>query len=199
MIMKLYMTPGACSLSDHIALKEAGLAFEVVRVDIPTRTTMAGEDYTKVNPKGYVPALVFDDGTVLTENAAILSWAAEQASHLRPEGTMDRIRLIEMLSFIGAEIHKPFIRLFFTPSDEARTHEREAIVGRLKHLADNLESGYLLGSQFSVADAYLYVMLRWARGSQIELPTPLEAYFERVSARPAVESALEEEGLAKPA
>lgn len=193
--MKLYLTPGACSLSDHIALCEAGLSFDTVRVDIPTRKTAAGEDYTQINPKGYIPALVFDDGAVLTENTAILSWVAEQVPHLKPKDTMARIRLVEMLAFIGAEIHKPFIRSFFAAREEDKTFERQTIAGRLKLIADNLQDDYLLGPDFTTADAYLYVMLRWANGSGMQLPPPLDAYFERLGARAAVKAALEEEGL----
>lgn len=194
--MKLYMTPGACSLSDHIALREASLPFETVRVDIPTRKTEDGGDYTRVNPKGYVPALVLDDGTVLTENAAILSWVAEQAPHLTPKDAMARVRMIEMLSFIGAEIHKPFIRFLFASTEEDKARERDLIMGRLRFLSDGLKSDYLLGADFSTADAYLYVMLHWAKGSSFELPAPLDAYYERVGSRPAVKAALEEEALA---
>ncbi|WP_309083272.1 glutathione S-transferase N-terminal domain-containing protein [Chelativorans sp.] len=193
--MKLYMTPGACSLSDHIALNEAGLHYEMVRVDIPTRKTEKGEDFTKVNPKGYVPALVLDDGTVLTENAAILLWIAEQAPHLKPKDVMARVRLVEALSFIGAEIHKPFIRSFFAPREEDKAEARNAVMGRLQTIADAMKHDHLLGTAFSTADAYLYVMLRWAKGSQMELPAPLGAYFERIGNRPAVRAALQEEGL----
>ena len=115
--MKLYLAPGACSLADHIALHEAGLEFDRIRVDLRTKRTADGGDFTAVNPKGYVPALVLDDGQLLTENVAILCWAAERAPQLAPGGAMGRIRLIEMLAFIATELHKPFVRAFFPTSD----------------------------------------------------------------------------------
>jgi glutathione S-transferase len=108
--MKLYLSPGACSLADHIALHEAGLAFDHVRVDLRTKRTEDGRDFHEVNPKGYVPALVLNDGQLLTENVAILFWIAEQAPRLAPGGSLGRTRLIEMLAFIGSELHKPFVR-----------------------------------------------------------------------------------------
>lgn len=197
--MKLYFSPGACSLADHIALREAGLDFETVRVDLRAKTTEAGEDFNRVNPKGYVPALVFKDGTLLTENVAILSWIAEQAPHLKPQDTMARTRLIEMLAFISTEVHKPFGRLMFAQNEEDKAALKAQITRRLKFLADGLKSDYLLGSEFSTADAYLYVMLRWAKRLGVEFPAPLETYYERMEARPAVKAVLEEEGLAKAA
>ena len=108
--MKLYLAPGACSLADHIALHEAGLAFERVRVDLRAKRTEDGRDFNEINPKGYVPALVLDDGQLLTENVAILCWVAERAPELAPDGELGRIRLLEMLAFIATELHKPFVR-----------------------------------------------------------------------------------------
>lgn len=160
--MKLYLAPGACSLADHIALHEAGLEFERIRVDIPTRRTESGDDFTRVNPKGYVPALVLDDGTVLTENAAILTWVAERAPHLAPGGEMGRVRLAEMLSFIGAELHKLLIRSIFPTGDQEKQVVDEVAAQRFAYLAEQLHDDYLFGREMSVADAYLYVMLRWA-------------------------------------
>ena len=193
--MKLYLTPGACSLADHIALHEAGLAFDRVRVDLGTRRTEDGGDYTEVNPKGYVPALVLDDGQVLTENVAILCWVADRAPELAPEGELGRIRLIEMLAFISTELHKPFIRAFFPTGDAEREAAEDAIRRRLGFIADRVRGEYLFGSGFGVADAYLYVMLRWARMQGLELPGPLPAFVERMNARPAVRLALRHEGL----
>jgi glutathione S-transferase len=194
--MKLYLTPGACSLADHIALHEAGLDFDRVRVDLRTKRTEDGRDFNEVNPKGYVPALVLDDGQLLTENVAILAWVAERAPQLAPGGELGRARLIEMLAFIATELHKPFVRFFFPTSDAEQQVAQDAIRKRLGFVADRLEDDYLFGSAFSVADAYLYVMLRWARMKGLDLPEPLPAFFDRVEARPAVRLALQHEGLA---
>jgi glutathione S-transferase len=194
--MKLYLTPGACSLADHIALHEAGLAFDRIRVDLRTKRTDDGADYNEVNPKGYVPALVLDDGQLLTENVAILCWVAERAPKLAPGGEMGRIRLIEMLAFISTELHKPFVRHFFPTSDAEKKVAEDAIRKRLGFIADRLRSDYLFGRECSVADAYLYVMLRWARMQELDLPEPLPAFVERMEARPAVRVALQHEGLA---
>ena len=193
--MKLYLAPGACSLADHIALHEAGLTFDRIRVDIPTRRTETGDDFTAISPKGYVPALVLDDGTLLTENAAILSWVAERAPELAPGGELGRIRLVEMLSFIGSELHKLLIRSIFPTSDQEKTAVDEAAGQRFAVIAGQLQGDYLFGDGMSVADAYLYVMLRWAQALKLPLPDPLPAYFERVHARPAVQQALHHEGL----
>ena len=193
--MKLYMTPLACSLADHIALNEAGMTFECVKVDIPTRRTEAGDDFTAVNPKGYVPALVLDDGSVLTENAAILTWVAERSPELVPDGPLGRVRMVEDLSFVGAEIHKPFVRMMFPASDKDAEQARAAIAGRFDYLAGRLEGDYLRGDRFTAADAYLYVMLRWAAMTGIEAPPALAAYRDRVTARPAVRRTLDAEGI----
>lgn len=193
--MKLYLTPGACSLADHIALNEAGLVFDRIRVDLETKRTEDGGDYTEVNPKGYVPALVLDDGQLLTENVAILSWVADRVPKLAPGGELGRTRLIEMLAFISTELHKPFIRTFFPTSDVEKQAAEDAIHRRLNFLAARLRGDYLFGNEFSVADAYLYVMLRWARMQGLDLPEPLPAFVERMNARPTVRQALQHEGL----
>jgi glutathione S-transferase len=194
--MKLYLAPGACSLADHIALHEAGLDVDHVRVDLRTKRTEDGRDFNEVNPKGYVPALVLDDGQVLTENAAILSWIAEQAPRLAPGGSLGRTRLIEMLAFIGSELHKPFVRALFPTSDDDKQAAEDAIRRRLAFLAERLGGDYLFGSEVSAADAYLYVMLRWAEMQSIDVPEPLAAFARRMEARPAVRQALQDEGLA---
>ena len=193
--MKLYLAPGACSLADHIALCEAGLTFDRVRVDLRAKRTEDGRDFNEINPKGYVPALVLDDGQLLTENVAILCWVAERAPELAPGGDLGRIRLIEMLAFIATELHKPFVRTFFPTSDAEKSAAEAIIARRLGFLAAPLQGDHLFGSGFSVADAYLYVMLRWARMKGLDLPEPLPAYFNRVDARPAVRLALQYEGL----
>jgi glutathione S-transferase len=197
--MKLYYSPGACSLADHIALHEAGLKFDRVKVDLKTKRTDDGADYSQINPKGYVPALQFDDGELLTENIAILSWVSDQAHALAPTGPMGRFRLLEMLGYISTEIHKAFKPFFSGASDADKAAAGEQINKRLTFLADRLKSDYLLGDAVSVADAYLFVMLMWAARTGVTIPPALAAYSERMKARPAVRLALEHEGLAQPA
>ncbi|MDB5428567.1 MAG: glutathione S-transferase domain protein [Phenylobacterium sp.] len=198
--MKLYIAPGACSLADHIALHEAGFDFGRVMVDLKTKRTDDGRDYMQINPKGYVPALQFDDGQVLTENIAILSWVADQDPSLAPSGPMGRYRLLEMLAFISTEIHKGY-KPFFRPdaSDAEKAMAGETIAKRLAYLAGNLKDDYLFGDRPGVADAYLFVMTLWAQKVGLTLPDPLPAFVARMKARPAVRLALEHEGLAEPA
>ncbi|MEW9807225.1 glutathione S-transferase N-terminal domain-containing protein [Mesorhizobium marinum] len=194
--MKLYMTPGACSLADHIALAEAGIDVDTVTVDLATRRTEDGDDFAAINPKGYVPALVLDSGEVLTENVAIMDWVAEQAPDLVPDGPLGRHRNMEMLAFLTTEVHRPFMRSMFSPADAEKQAAREAIGQRLGMVADSLGGDYLFGDRFSTADALLYVMVRWARGSEFTLPEPLLAHARRMEARPAVAATLKKEGLA---
>ena len=194
--MKLYLTPGACSLADHIALTEAGIDVETIKVDLRTRRTEYGDDFVSINPKGYVPALVLDDGEVLTENVAIMDWVAGEKPHLAPEGRLGRSRNIEMLAFLATEIHRPFMRSMFSPADAEKQAARQAIVERLTLIAERLDGDYLFGDAFATADALCYVMVRWARDSGFELPCRLSVYAERVEARPAVQKALRAEGLA---
>jgi len=198
--MKLYLAPGACSLADHIALHEAGLDFDRVKVDLKAKTTEDGRDYAQINPKGYVPALKLDDGQVLTENVAILSWIADQDPSLAPAGPMGRYRLLEALAFITAEIHKSF-KPFFKPdaSDAEKRAAGEMLGRRFGYLAERMKDDYLFGNQVSVADAYLFVMCLWAQKNGLTLPDPLPAFVGRMKARPAVRLALEHEGLAEPA
>ncbi len=195
--MILYYTPGACSLADHIALHEAGLSFDRVKVDLKSHTTEDGRDFGSINPKGYVPALALDDGALLTENIAILSWVADQAPRLAPQGDLGRYRLLETLAFISAEIHKAF-KPFFTPgaTDAEKAKAGETITKRLGLIAGQLDGGYLFGPEMSVADAYLYVMLTWAKKNGVEIPPALTAFADRMNARPAVQLALKHEGLA---
>lgn len=194
--MKLYLTPGACSLADHIALTEAGIDVEPVKVDLRTRRTEHGGDFTAVNPKGYVPALAFDDGEVLTENVAIMDWVAGEAPHLAPAGRLGRARNVEMLAFLATEVHRPFMRSMFSPAEAEKQAARQAIADRLALVADRLDGDYLFGDDFATADALCYVMVRWARDSGMALPEPLAAYAARIEARPAVQETLRAEGLA---
>ena len=200
--MKLYYSPGACSLSPHIVLAESGLPFELDKVDFSSMRSERGADFSKVNPKGYVPVMEIDDGEVLTEGSAIVQYIADQApkKKLAPAaGTMARYRLQEWLNFIATELHKGFSPLFNSkiPEDmRAKTIER--LSSRLDYAAKRLEgSNYLMGDGFTVADAYLFTILRWAPGVKLDLsrwPT-LVKYQERIAERPAVRHALEEEGL----
>ena len=173
------------------------MAFEQIKVDLKSHRTADGSDFYEINPKGYVPALVLDSGEMLTENVAILSWIADQAEKLAPRGSFGRYRLLEALAFISTEIHKSY-KPFFTPgtTEEAKSAARQAITRRLDFLAERLKGDYLLGPGFTVADAYLFVMLTWAPKNDVSVPDPLPVYFERIKARPAVRRSLEEEGLA---
>ena len=198
--MKLYYSPGACSLADHIALLEAGLEPSLVKVDLKAKTIEGGSSYLEVNPKGYVPALGFDDGAVLTENIAILTWIAGRGGALAgPSGEADDLgtaRLLEALAYISTEVHKSF-KPFFSPgsTDADKKAAGESIGKRLAFLDERMGGGFVLGGSYSVADAYLYVMLRWAKANKLALPGKLGDYFERMSARPAVQQALKDEGL----
>ncbi len=194
--MKLYYAPGACSLADHIALHHAGLTFEHEKVDLKTKTTESGADYTGVNPKGYVPALTLDSGETLSENIAILDWIAHQDGALKPEGAMGHTHLLEALAYISTEIHKSFKPFFQGGSDQDKTKAGELIVKRMRYLADTMKGDYLLGDQPSVADFYLFVMLLWAQKNGVEAPEPLPAYRDRIMALPATQTAMKHEGLA---
>jgi glutathione S-transferase len=194
--MKLYLSPGACSLADHIALHEAAFDFDRVKVDLRAKRTEDDREYAQINPKGYVPALEFDDGDILTENIAILSWIADKDPSLAPDGAMGRYRLLEMLAFISTEIHKGF-KPFFTPDAKPEDKQKagELLGKRFGYIAGELKGDFLFGSRFSVADAYLFTMLTWAKKNGLPLPEPLNDFFQRVKARPAVKLALEHEGL----
>lgn len=204
--MKLYFSPGACSLSPHIVMREAGIVADLEQVDLKTKTTKSGADFTAVNPKGQVPTLVLDNGQTLTEGPAVVQYLADQKpqSGLAPQnGTFERYRLQEWLNFITAEIHKPFGALFnsATPEDYKRI-AKEALASRFAYVDRHLASGggpFLMGAQFTVADAYLFVMTLWAKFLKVDLDqwTRLKAYAEQVAARPKVHEALKEEGLAK--
>jgi glutathione S-transferase len=193
--MKLYYSPGACSLADHIALHEAGMSFDRVRVDLKTKLTETGQKFDEINPKSYVPSLEMDDGRVLTENVAILSWVAQKKPSLAPSGDSGALRLLEMLAFISTEIHKQFGRVFKPSSDAEAAAAREKIGQRFDLIASMMKGDYLFGSEASVADAYLFTMLLWAGKVGIDVPERLIAFSERMRARPAVKLALQHEGL----
>ena len=200
--MKLYYSPGACSLSPHIVLREAGIAFEPVLASTKTHKLQDGTDYYGINPLGYVPMLELDDGTRLREGPAIVQYVADQApnKNLAPaNGTLPRYRLQEWLTFIGTEIHKTFSPLFnpATP-EEAKSQFRDKLASRFEFVDKQLEGReYVMGEHFSVADAYLYVVTRWTKPMNIDISRfkNLTAHNARVDARPAVQEALKVEKL----
>ena len=195
--MKLYYARGACSLADHIALAEAGLTYDLVQVDLKAKTTEDGRDFATINPKGYVPALELDDGAVLTENLACLSYIADQAERLMPAHGMPHWRVLETATFITTEIHKNF-KPFFNPaaSDAEKDEAKSVLQKRFATIADQLGNrGFVVGDAISIADCYLFVMVMWARKNGVELSPALDGYFDRMRQRPAVAQALREEGL----
>jgi glutathione S-transferase len=202
--MKLYYSPGACSLSPHIVLRESGLPFTPVMASTKTKKLADGTDYLTINPLGYVPLLELDNGERLTEGPAIVQYIADQVpdKKLAPaNGTMERYRLQSWLNIIGTELHKGFSPLF-TPGmpEEAKTMARERLLGRLKWVDSQLEGKqFLMGDTFSVADAYLFVVQNWANFVQLDISglKHLGAFAARVGARPAVQEALRAEGLLK--
>lgn len=200
--MKLYYVPGTCSMASHIVVRELGLDVDMHKVDFATKQTEQGEDFDAVNPKGYVPALVLDDGETLTEGAAILQYLGDQKPEtgLTPEyDSMARYRLQEWLTFISSELHKGMAPLFNPHiADGDRAFIVDKVKGRFGVLAGAVDdSTFLLGDQFTVADAYALVMLRWTDMFQIDLSDmpALGTYREALSARPAVQAAVEAEGL----
>ena len=193
--MKLYFSPGACSLADHIALHEAGLAFDHEQVDLRAHRTAGGEDFYVINPKGYVPALRLDSGEVLSENIAILDWIAHQAPALRPDGPLGHTRLLEALAYVSTEVHKGFKPFFAGASDDDKAKARAAIAKRLDYLAETMAGDFLFGAALSVADCYLFVMLTWADKFGVAVPARLLDFRDRMMARDAVRTAMTHEGL----
>jgi len=200
--MKLYYSPGACSLSPHIALREAGLAFELVKKDLHSQALADGSDFRAINPKGYVPALMLDDGQILTEGPAIVQYIADRAPEKKlapPAGTMERVRLQEWLNYITSELHKTFSPLFNKQaSEDWKAAARALLDRRIDTVAKALEGrSFLMGDAFSVADCYLFTVLNWAHWVRIDLSRwpAVGEYLKRVAARPAVQEALKAEGL----
>jgi len=201
--MKLYYKSGACSLAVRIALEEAGLPYEAEAVDLPTKTTESGADFWAINPKGYIPALVLDDGTVLSEGASILLRIATMApdKHLAPApGNADYGKTLEWLVFIATELHKPTGGLF-NPAipEEVKTASKGILARRLSYADQTLGAGpFLLGNAFTVADAYLFNVMLWLPRVGIDIAAwpNLAAHHARIGARPAVLAALKAEGLA---
>jgi len=204
--MKLYYSPGACSLSPHIALLEAGLPYELVKVDLRAKKLDNGDDFLSVNPKGQVPVLALDSGELVTEGPVIVQMIADKAAGkgLAPaRDSAERYKLLEWLNFITSELHKSFGPMFSPVlADDAKAFFKDRVMGKFKYLDGALAGhDYLMGKQFTVADGYLFTILTWADRMNFDLsamPTLL-AYKARVAARPMVQEALTKEGLMKAA
>ena len=199
--MKLFFTPGTCALSPHIVLEEMGLPYEAIKVDLAQKLTADGADYRLINPKGYVPALQVGD-EVLTEGPAIVQYLADKEPELGlapAAGTLERYRLVEWLNFVSTEVHKQFSTLFNREAPESfKEVIKQKLNGRFGYLNEELSrKDYLMGNTFTVADAYLYTVLRWAARFNMSLDAfpALAAYVGRVAARPAVAKALAAQGL----
>ncbi|MDO9046348.1 MAG: glutathione transferase GstA [Methylobacter sp.] len=202
--MKLYYSPGACSLSPHIVLEEGVFIYETERVDLAGGKTETGADYRTINPNGYVPALLLDDGQVLTEGPAIVQYLADRVPETRlapPAGSMERYRLLEWLNFISTELHKSFGALFNPQAPEAwKDLVKAQLARRFDHVSTQLDGRrWLMGDDFTVVDAYLFTVLGWGNYVGVDLaPWPaLIAYQGRVASRPSVQAVLKAEGLAE--
>lgn len=200
--MKLFYKAGACSLSPHIILHDMGLDFSVEKVDLASKKTEHGEDYLAINPKGSVPALLLEDGTLLTEGVAIVQYLADEVPHrnlIPAAGTMARYHAIEWLNYISTELHKEFGALFkANVPAEYQEIARQRLHKQFSYVNDVLsKQDYVLGNHFSVADAYLFTVLRWAKATNIDLSSypAIIAYQARIAEHPAVKAALNAEGL----
>lgn len=200
--MKLFYKPGACSLASHITLRESGLDFSLSGVDLAKKQLENGDDFLKVNPKGQVPALLLDDNTLLTEGVAIMQYIADTKADrqlLAPTGSIARYRTLEWLNYVATELHKGFTPLFRpdTPEDYKPT-ARALLEKKLQYVNESLQNvEWVSGPRFTIADAYLFTVLRWARAVKLDMSAlkNIEAYMARVAARPAVKAALAAEGL----
>lgn len=204
-LMKLYYAPGACSLSPHIVLRELGIPFDLEKVDMQSKKTASGADFSSVHKKSYVPQLELENGEILSEGAVIVQYLADQKPEagLAPKlGSFERVRLNEMLNFIASEIHKSFSPFFYGLSEETREFYKKKLGRGFKYLSEKLQGQkYLMGEQFTIADAYLFTVLNWTKPLQIDLSEwpALIQFMERVGARPKVQEALKAEGLIKDA
>jgi glutathione S-transferase len=201
--MKLYFSPGACSFAPQIALREAGLPYEPVKVDLRKHTLADGTDYYKINPKGYVPMLELDDGTRLKEVAAVLQYIADRKpGTIAPAfGSMERYRLMEWLNFVATEIHKQFSPLWHPETPDAtKEKQRVTLAKRFAIIEATLaKQPYLMGQSFTVADAYLHAILNWSGHLKVDLPPALQEFQQRMAARPGVQAAQQTEHAAKAA
>jgi glutathione S-transferase len=204
--MKLYYSPGACSLAPHIVAREAGLSLDLEKIDLANRTTASGRSYLEVNPKGYVPALQVEDGTVMTEVSALIQYLADQAPQaglIPAAGTPERYKVLEWIGFIATEIHKGFGPLWNpTTPDAVKQATKERLFQRFAYVDQQLDGrSNLTGERLTVADAYLFVVVNWTNFHGLSLGDypNLAAFMERVAARPKVQDALQAEGLLKAA
>ena len=197
--MKLYYAPGACSLASNIVLHEAKLQSSFVKVDLRSKKTESGADYRAINPKGYVPALELDDGDLLTENIAILQYLASESTELLPQSGKAKWHAIEALAFVSTELHKAFKPLFDpTSPDEVKQKAKDLVAQRLQLLVPRLgQRQFIVGDQFTVVDAYLFVMLTWAQKQGVTVPPELQHYAATLSERASVKAALALEAAPK--
>ena len=193
--MKLYYSPLACSLADHIALREAGFVFDLERVDLKTHRTETGRDFHEVSPKGYVPVLMLDDDQIVTENVAVLDWITTAAPELSADGPLGRTRTLEALTYITTEIHHAFKPMWHGGSADEKEKAAAKVTALFALPAADMRGDYLFGHRPSVADFYLFVMLLWAERFGVETPSPLQAMRGRMRERPAVRAAMVYEGL----
>lgn len=197
--MKLYYTPGACSLSPHIILCEGNFKFEIERVDLKGKKTETGKDFNAISAKGYVPVLQLDDGTILTEGPAITQYLADQKPEFKfapANGTLPRYQLQAWLNYITTELHKNFSPIFKGGTDEEKAKAVENLKRRFAYVEAELKGPFLTGENFTIADSYLFVVMNWLKLKKIELDLPkLWAFHARVGARPAVIKAMQAEGL----
>ncbi len=197
--MRLYYSPGACSLSPHIVALELGLPVEIFKTDVRTKKTEKGDDFFKINPKGQVPTFQLDNGEVLTEGVAIVQYMASLAPEkkLIPDG-FDKFRQLEWLNFISTELHKGYSPLFGDASPEVKEKAIANLTKKFQYLEPALTKGpFLMGAAFTAADAYAFTVLSWSKHVNVPVPKFIEEYLLRVAARPAVQAALKAEGLTK--
>ena len=193
--MKLYYAPLACSLADHIALREAGFVFDLERVDLRSHQTESGADFRDINPKGYVPALILDDGGMITENVALLDWIAAQSPALSLPGPLGRTRVLEALTYITTEIHRAFKPMWHAGTAAEKAAAAASVQSLLAPLDAAMAGDFLFGDSPTVADFYLFVMLLWAEKFGVDTPAELEELRDRLRARPTVQAAMAYEGL----
>jgi len=193
--MKLYYSPLACSLADHIALKEAGADFEHEAVDLKTKRTASGRDFVEISKKGYVPALILDDGEMITENIAILDWLASRYPQLSIPGALGRTRVLEALTFISTELHRNFKPMWHAHGFQEKARASETLEDLFQFISDEFKGDYIFGNEPTVVDFYLFVLLLWAEKFEVPVTPKLRAMQARMTARPAVQSAMREEGM----
>jgi glutathione S-transferase len=191
--MDFYYAPTTCSQAAHILLHEAGLAHHAHKVDVFTRNLTDGGDYQRINPNGYVPALVLGDGYVLTENVALLDWIAARGRNLVPTGDMGRTRHLQMLAFISTELQKPFVRFFFSQSDDEKAYLTQVLAQRFDWIRSQMRGPFLFGDHFSASDAFAYVMLRWASLAGFDMHPDLRDLAGRIEQRDSVQQVLAKE------